>query len=114
MRRPPKNGTREHKTNTLVVDGNALFQRGYHGAKDEYNKEGNHIGGIYQFITVVRKLLEENVYQKVFVFWDGEFSGKLRYELYPDYKSARGKDFINGTKPEDKDQLAAIQGMPEQ
>lgn len=105
MRRPPKNGTRVRDINTLVVDGNALFQRGYHGAKSEYNKDGNHIGGIYQFITVVRRLLEENLYQKVFVFWDGEFSGKLRYNIYPDYKSGRGKDYINGTKPEDKNQL---------
>jgi 5'-3' exonuclease len=105
MRRPPKNGTRVQNINTLVVDGNALFQRGFHGAKDEYNKDGDHIGGIYQFITVVRRLLEEELYQKVYVFWDGEFSGKLRYELYPDYKSGRGKDYINGTKPEDKNQL---------
>lgn len=106
MRRPPKNGVKvEKEINTLVIDGNSLFKRGFHGAKDEYNKDGHHIGGIYQFITVTRKLLEENLYQKVFVFWDGEFSGKLRYNIYPDYKSARGKDYINGTKPEDKDQL---------
>lgn len=105
MRRPPKTGTKVRETNTLVIDGNALFKRGYHGAKDEYNREGNHIGGIYQFITVIRKLLTENVYEKVFVFWDGEFSGRLRYNLYPDYKSGRGKDFINGTKPEDKNQI---------
>jgi 5'-3' exonuclease len=105
MRRPPKTGTKVRETHTLVIDGNALFKRGYHGAKDEYNREGNHIGGIYQFITVIRKLLTENVYNKVFVFWDGEFSGRLRYELYPDYKIKRGKDFINGTKPEDKDQI---------
>lgn len=105
MRRPPKNGKKVINTNTLIVDGNALFRRGFHGAKDEYNRNGDHIGGIYQFITVVRRLLNENIYQKVFVFWDGEFSGKLRYEIYPDYKSGRGKDFINGTKPEDKDHL---------
>lgn len=105
MRRPPKKGNNIVTTNTLVVDGNALFRRGFHGAKDEYNRDGDHIGGIYQFITVVRRLLNENIYQKVFVFWDGEFSGKLRYELYPDYKSGRGKDFINGTKPEDQDHL---------
>lgn len=105
MRRPPKKGSAVRNTNTLIVDGNALFRRGFHGAKDDYNKDGDHIGGIYQFITVVRRLLNENLYQRVFVFWDGEFSGKLRYELYPDYKSGRGKDFINGTKPEDRDHL---------
>lgn len=104
-KRPPRKGTKVTYTNTLVVDGNALFKVGYHGAKDEYNRNGNHIGGIYQFITVVRKLLNENLYHRVFVFWDGNFSGKLRYEIYEDYKSDRGKDFINGTRPNDIDQL---------
>ena len=100
MRRmPPKNG-KSKITNTLLVDGNALYKRSFIGARDEYNKDGEHIGGVYQFLTVLRKLMNENIYQKVFVFWDGEFSGKLRYNIYKDYKIKRGKDFINGTKPE--------------
>lgn len=104
-RRPPKDGKKVEEINTLVVDGNALFKIGYHGAKDEFNRDGNHIGGIYQFITILRKLLNENLYNRVFVFWDGKFSGKLRYNIYPDYKSDRGKDFINGTQPDDPDQI---------
>ena len=104
-RRPPKSGTKISEINTLVVDGNALFKTGFHGATNEFNRNGQHIGGIYQFITVIRKLLNENIYQKVFVFWDGLFSGKLRYEIYPDYKSSRGKDYINGTKPDDPNQI---------
>jgi 5'-3' exonuclease len=105
-RRPPKKGTQVTQvTNTLLVDGNALFKVGYHGAKDEYNRHGQHIGGIYQFITIVRKLLNENIYHRVFVFWDGDFSGKLRWEIYPDYKSGRGKDYINGTRPDDENQI---------
>lgn len=107
---PPKRGSRsitiDRRPNVLVVDGNALYKTGYHGAKDEYNSKGQHIGGVYQFITMLRKLMLENLYQKVYVFWDGELSGKLRFELYPDYKSGRGKDYINGTRPEDdKDQI---------
>jgi len=104
-RRPPKSGTKTKEINTLVVDGNALFKTGFHGANNEFNRNGQHIGGIYQFITIIRKLLNENLYQKVFVFWDGTFSGKLRYDIYPDYKSARGKDYINGTKPDDPNQI---------
>ena len=32
-------------------------------------------------------------------FWDGNFSGRLRYEIYKDYKSNREKDFYNETPP---------------
>lgn len=98
---PPKNGPRIERINTLLIDGNALFKRGYLGSHDAYNKEGEHIGGLYQFITVTKKLISDNVYHRVYVFWDGNFSGKLRYEIYKDYKSSRGKDYENGTEPED-------------
>lgn len=95
----------ENSIQTLLVDGNALFKTGYHGAKNEYNFKGEHIGGIYQFITVLRKLLNEKFYHKVFVFWDGAFSGKLRYNIYRDYKSDRGKNYETGTIPDDPEQL---------
>lgn len=102
-RRPPKKGSRNDSTytNTLLIDGNSLFKTGYHGAKSEFNRDGEHVGGIYQFLTIIRKLLNENLYHRVFVFWDGRFSGKLRYNIYPEYKSGRGKDYVNGTRPED-------------
>lgn len=105
-RRPPKNGeVREKKINTLLVDGNALFKVGYFGAKDLYNDDGRHVGGIYQFIVTLRKLLDENIYHRVFIFWDGNLSGKLRYQIYEPYKSSRGKDFVNGTYPIDESEL---------
>lgn len=105
-KRPPKNGEiREEIQNTLLVDGNALFKRGFSGAKDLYNKDGLHIGGVYQFLTTLRMLLEQEMYHRVYVFWDGNFSGKLRYDIYEPYKSARGKDYINGTQPIDESEL---------
>jgi 5'-3' exonuclease len=105
-RRPPKNGEkREVIVNTLLVDGNALFKVGFFGAKNEYNYRGEHIGGIYQFLTVLRKLFLEKVYHNVIVFWDGEFSGKLRYNIYEPYKSGRGKDYLNGTHPIDESEV---------
>jgi 5'-3' exonuclease len=101
-RKPPRNGKRKEILNTLLIDGNALFKTGFHGASSEFNRDGVHIGGLYQFITVVRKLLTETIYHQVYVFWDGRFSGKLRYNIYEDYKSDRGKDFINGTHTVDE------------
>lgn len=106
-RRPPRNGElKEKKVNILLVDGNALFKRSVLGAKNLYNIHGQHIGGVYQFITVLRKLIDNDLYHKVFVFWDGKFSGKLRYNIYNDYKSNRDKDYINGTKPVDESELS--------
>ena len=106
-RRPPRNGEKiEKKINMILVDGNALFKRSFLGAKDVYNQKEEHIGGIYQFITVLRKLLDEDLYHKCFVFWDGELSGQLRYNIYNDYKANRNKDYINGTHPVDKTELS--------
>jgi 5'-3' exonuclease len=104
-RMPPRNGERIKEVNYLVVDGNSLFKRGMIGAKDEYNPNGQHIGGLYQFITVLRKIMEEDLYHRVYVFWDGKYSGKLRYNIYKDYKSGRGKDYEHGTMPIDENEL---------
>lgn len=105
-KRPPRNGGQTQKfQNTLLVDGNALFKTGYFGAKGEYNTKGQHIGGIYQFFTTLRMILENDLYHRVYVFWDGNFSGKLRYEIYEPYKSGRGKDYKNGTQPIDEAEL---------
>jgi DNA polymerase-1 len=105
-KRPPRNGDTVQKIqNTLLVDGNALFKRAFAGAKDEYNSKGEHIGGVYQFLTLLRKLLTEDLYHRVYVFWDGNFSGKLRYDIYEPYKSGRGKDYKNGTHPIDEEEI---------
>tara|TARA_R110000803_G_scaffold74903_3_gene139026 strand:+ start:2157 stop:3221 length:1065 start_codon:yes stop_codon:yes gene_type:complete len=104
-RTPPRLGSSkkvESKQNTLVVDGNALFKRGYSATKRDDEGSDNPIGGIYQFLTVLRKLMEDDLYHKVYVFWDGPFSGKLRWEIYKDYKGNRNKDYINGTIPDDE------------
>ena len=105
-KRPPRNGEKVLKIqNTLLVDGNALFKTGFFGAKNQYNQHGNHVGGIYQFLTTLRMVLDDDLYHRVYVFWDGNFSGKLRYEIYEPYKSGRGKDYKNGTQPIDESEL---------
>lgn len=100
-KKPQKYGKSKDIRNTLLVDGNALFKLGFFGAKDMFTRDGDHIGGLYIFITILRKLLQEELYYRVFVFWDGRFSGRKRWELYKDYKSDRNKDFERGTHPVD-------------
>jgi 5'-3' exonuclease len=97
--RPPK---RKKYTNTLLVDGDSLLKTAYYGAKNLYYKD-THIGGIFQFLTMLRKCLNEHRYDRVFVFWDGRFSGRLRYDIYKEYKSNRDKDFYNKQPPSDPD-----------
>ena len=48
-------------------------------------------------------MLNENKFDRVYVFWDGTFSGRLRYEIYKDYKSNRDKDFYNEQPPSEVD-----------
>ncbi len=110
--RPPKNGVKKKsKVRVLLVDGNALLKVAYNGAKDEYNRNGVHIGALFQFLMILRKRLNEDTFQQVYVFWDGKFSGKLRYEIYKNYKGDRGKDYINGNilEPELQNQQKLIQ-----
>lgn len=56
---------------TLLVDGDNLFKIGFHGVREFY-VDGNHIGGVFHFLNTLRKLLDENEYDKVIVFWDGK------------------------------------------
>jgi 5'-3' exonuclease len=73
---------------TLLVDGDNLFKIGFHGVREFY-VDGNHIGGVFHFLNTLRKQLEQNEYDKVIVFWDGNNNSVKRRELYPDYKLNR-------------------------
>ena len=61
---------------------------GFHGVKD-YFHNGEHIGALFHFINTVRKFIDEQNFDKVVVFWDGEDSTSLRGVLYPRYKQNR-------------------------
>jgi DNA polymerase-1 len=76
---------------TLLVDGNNLFKIGFHGAKDVYN-DGAHVGGVFHFVNILRKFLEEHNHDKVVVFWDGDSNSSVRKSLYPPYKANRRQD----------------------
>jgi DNA polymerase-1 len=80
---------------TLLVDGNNLFKIGFHGAKDVFNN-GDHVGGVYHFVNILRKFLEEHNHDKVVVFWDGESNSSIRkykYESYL-YQRSRVKQYL--------------------
>lgn len=89
--------------NTLLIDGNSVFKRGYYGAKDMFNPSGEHVGGLYQFLVFLRKFLEDNIYRKVYVLWDGENSSSMRKSIDPEYKNNKNrKSFDRGLLTEDE------------
>ena len=77
------------KTRTLLVDSSYLLKRSFHGAKDTYTASYGHIGGLYSFLTTVRKLIKEHMINKVVLVWDGENGGIQRYRIDHDYKANR-------------------------
>ena len=79
---------KKEKTKTLLIDGNVLMKRSYSGAKNVFYKE-RHIGGIFQFYSTLRKHIVELSIDKVIIMWDGERSGYLRLDYYPEYKNNR-------------------------
>ena len=76
---------------TLLVDGDNLFKIGFHGVREMYDG-GEHLGGIYHFINILRKFLEEHNLDKVVVFWDADSNSSIRKSIYPQYKANRRQD----------------------
>ena len=73
---------------TLLIDGNNLLKIGFHGVRDFFH-EGRHVGGIWHFLNTTRRFIEEENFDKVVVFWDGEGSSSARKIIYPRYKENR-------------------------
>jgi 5'-3' exonuclease len=75
------------KIRTLLVDGSNLLKRSFHGAKDTYTTAYGHIGGLYAFMTTIRKLIKDHMINKVVLVWDGEGGGVMRHYIDKEYKA---------------------------
>ena len=76
---------------TLLVDGNGVL---FHSMADTtVNSSGTHVGGIFQFLLQLRMMLSKKDFDYVYVTFDDEFSGWLRWKLYKPYKSNRDKHY---------------------
>ena len=62
-------------------------------ADEKVNSKGIHYGGVYNFLLQVRKMLEKGEFQYIYVFFDNEYSGWLRYNEYNQYKANRDKNY---------------------
>lgn len=77
------------KTRTLLVDSSYLLKRSFHGAKDIHTKSFGHLGGLYSFLTTIRKLIKDHMINKVVLVWDGEGGGIYRHRIDSAYKANR-------------------------
>jgi len=73
---------------TLVVDGSYLFKNSL-SSKNRVMSGGRDITAVFMFMMKLRKYAKEIKPTKIVVFWDGENSGKYKYDLYEGYKSNR-------------------------
>ena len=80
-----------HPFLTLLIDGTNLLRISM--ADTKRNTSGYHIGGIFQFLLQVKMLLKKYDFDYVYVFFDDEYSGELRYRVYSEYKANRDKKY---------------------
>lgn len=76
---------------TLLIDGNSLLFSCM--ADPKVNSEGLHYGGIFQFLLQIRMMITKGEFEYIYVFFDNEFSGVLRWQIYPYYKQNRDKHY---------------------
>lgn len=76
---------------TLLVDGNNLLRQCF--ADEKTNPDGVHYGAIFQFFLQLKLILRKHSYDYVYVTFDDDDSGILRYSLYEDYKVNRRKKY---------------------
>ena len=88
-----KNPQIEQKVfNTLLIDGSNLLELSSLG-DTSISSSGKPIGGITQLFLQIKLLLQKGNFRYVYVFWDGNDSGELRYHYNVEYKSNRDKNF---------------------
>ena len=83
----------EKSTYSLIIDGTNLLRLSF--ADTRINTSGVHYGGVFQFLLQIKILLQKKDFDYVYVFFDDEDSGILRYQLYNDYKANRDKNYAD-------------------
>ena len=95
---------------TLLVDGNSLLFSCM--ADPKVNSDGVHYGGVFQFLLQLKMLMSKREFDYIYVFFDNEFSGVLRWQIYPQYKQNRDKHYEEyGVSEYMKEVNARVRGM---
>jgi DNA polymerase I len=78
------------KERLVLVDGSAVFHRGYHAIPPLSNSEGIPTNATFGFTTILLKVLSELKPKYAIVTWD-KSSDTFRKKLFPEYKAHRKK-----------------------
>jgi DNA polymerase-1 len=74
----------------VLVDGSAVFHRGYHAIPHLSNKEGLPTNAVFGFANIMLKVINDLKPTYVIVAWDKN-GDTFRKEMYPEYKATRTK-----------------------
>lgn len=72
----------------VLIDGHSILNRAFYGVPDLSNSEGLHTGGVYGFLNIMLKILDEEQPQYLAVAFDVHHP-TFRHELYSEYKGTR-------------------------
>ena len=86
---------------SLVLDMNSLLKNSMVDRRT--NTKGEVYGAVMQVLIKIKKFLEMRDWNFIYACYDGYNSGILRWNIYEDYKIARGKDFGGASKMTDYD-----------
>lgn len=76
---------------TLIVDGTNLMKISEKDSR--VNSRGEHYGTFFTFLVKLKVLLKKKDFDYVYVVFDDENSGILRYQYYNEYKANRDKNY---------------------
>ena len=88
---------------TVIFDMNNLMKISF--VDKRYNDSGFDYGMVYRALSMMGKVLDKKDFNYCIACYDGEGSGVLRYEQYPEYKANRGKNYANVLGISDYDKL---------
>ena len=77
---------------TLIIDGEWNLKRNFMKRETLFSK-GEYCGGSFGFLDSLRSVVNKVMPDRVVVMWDGVMSGKLRHDIYPQYKEDRNKSW---------------------
>ena len=72
----------------VLIDGLSILNRAYYGVPDLTNAEGLHTNGIYGFLNIMFKILDEEKAEYLCVAFDVS-APTFRHNIYKEYKGTR-------------------------
>ncbi len=89
----------------LVIDGNSILNRAFYGIKLLTTKDGRFTNGIYGFMNIFHRLLQDYEPDRVAVAFDVK-APTFRHEMYKEYKAGR-----KGMPDELREQMPVLKNL---